>query len=623
MQKLQTKDIVQILKAGFESENMYRFFQVAENFSYEGEKMMLGKDNSLLLNFKENDGNYSYRLLLILELFNKTDFDVKINQDLLKIKDKNVDKIAILSLSKPTDEQIQVLKPLHVTIIFISPNQLNDKSIIRNFYPISTNDNEYSVYANKVADNLTKRLKKLFHIVLSEIAADKYDEEYGSDSNLGTKAIMDFEEEIIDGLVSEYKSRKKGNEKLIAVDVGCGTGRHSFIVSKDFDTVYGFDFSPQMIEIAKQKKAKDKKYDNCIFCEADMEYENIRYELDFSGKADFVIASFGMGSFVEDTNEMLLRFNDWLKPGGRIIISFYNKESILFNVTPNWRDTSLSAHLDIENNTLQVQLNPETIFQIFCQPFDVRIESLLKSIYNEIDLFFYPTTISLLPNSLLQNEKAMDIFKTIDIDIANNPFFRNGHYVLFCGEKITSERKKTSYDITKSYLKERKVSYEEIEHSKIITIEDAKSVLSLQSYNSMVKTLLLTLVIKTEEKNTPNKKDYIIVCLRGDKKLNKIKLLSHLNATIYKNTNHKLNDLKFASEKELVKLGCQLGGISPFGFPKDIKAKRILDNDLIKSDKKDLFMGIGINNKTLKMKKIDFIKLTSRYSKIKTIANNV
>jgi len=605
--QLKTSDIVQILKAGFDSENMYRFFEVAAKYAYEGEKIRLDSDNSILLNFRENGEQYSYRLLLILELFKKTDYDVKLNQDLLKIKDNNVDKIAILSLIKPTNEQIQVLKPLHVTILYISEEELNSQNIIRNFYPISTKDNEYAVFANKIADNLTRRLKKLFHIVLSEIAAEKYDSEYGSNSNLGTKSIMDFEEEIIESLIKEYKSDKDKSNDLVAVDVGCGTGRHSFIIADDFAKVYGFDFSPQMIEVAKQKKSKSKNFDNCIFCEADMEYENIRYESEFMGKADLVIASFGMGSFVEDTTNMLKRYSSWLKPGGRIIISFYNKDSILFNVTPNWRDTSLSAHLDIENNTLQVQLNPKTIFQIFCQPYDLRIDSLLKSIFNEIDTFFYPTTISLLPNSLLKNEKAMAIFKSIDIDIANNPDFRNGHYVLFCGEKISTKRKNTSYSIVTSYLKEREVEFSELVHTNVISIEDAKNELGLKNYNCMVKTLLL--------KNQKSK-DYIILCMRGDKKLNKIKLLGHLNSIIYKNETFKLNHIKFASERELVSLGCQLGGISPFGFPKSIKAKRIIDIDLIKSSEQELYMGIGENDKTLKISKTDFVKLVSRYSQL-------
>ena len=41
-------------------------------------------------------------------------------------------RILILSLVIPTGEQIQVLKPLHVTIVYIPEEELNSQNIIRN-----------------------------------------------------------------------------------------------------------------------------------------------------------------------------------------------------------------------------------------------------------------------------------------------------------------------------------------------------------------------------------------------------------------------------------------------------------------------------------------------------------
>ena len=144
------------------------------------------------------------------------------------------------------------------------------------------------------------------------------------------------------------KKIKKQNRK-IAVDIGCGTGRHSFILSKEFESVYGIDFSPKMIEVAERKK-RERDINNIKFSIADLEYEEISDERNFYGKVDLIVASFGMGSFMEDTPKMLRGFYDWLKPGGYLFLSFYNGNSILENIVPNWRDTSLSAHLDIDNN---------------------------------------------------------------------------------------------------------------------------------------------------------------------------------------------------------------------------------------------------------------------------------
>jgi len=112
--------------------------------------------------------------------------------------------------------------------------------------------------------------------------------------------------------LSEYIIKR--NKSGIAVDVGCGTGRHSFILSKYFNTVYAFDFSPRMIEKANEEKRR-QNIENIIFSVNDFEYEKLLDEKDFYGKCDLIVASFGMGSFIEDTVKMLRRFYDWLKIG--------------------------------------------------------------------------------------------------------------------------------------------------------------------------------------------------------------------------------------------------------------------------------------------------------------------
>ena len=64
-----------------------------------------------------------------------------------------------------------------------------------------------------------------------------------------------------------------------------------------------------------------------------------------------IVASFDLGSFIEDTATMMRRFHGWLREGGIAVLSFYNSRTILLEVTPNWRDTSLAAHLDTETST--------------------------------------------------------------------------------------------------------------------------------------------------------------------------------------------------------------------------------------------------------------------------------
>ena len=138
-------------------------------------------------------------------------------------------------------------------------------------------------------------------------------------------------------------------------------------MSNKFGTVYAFDFSPLMIDEAQKEKER-RDITNVLFSVADMEYENVRDEGNFLrngiGNVGLIVASFGLGSFIEDTTAMMRRFHGWLAENGILIISFYNQNTILNELTPNWRDTSLAAHLEIESSTLRVELSKETVFHI-------------------------------------------------------------------------------------------------------------------------------------------------------------------------------------------------------------------------------------------------------------------
>ena len=440
------------------------------------------------------------------------------------------------------------------------------------------------------------RLKKLFHLVLSEIAAPLYDDEYGSDK-IGTQAIMEFEEKILFKCINRLNYELGEVKPKVAIDVGCGTGRHSInTLAKHFDRIYGFDFSPKMIEVANQKKRR-KNLKQVVFSVADLEYEDIMYENEYLRQTDLVVASFGMGSFIENTAKMLRRFYEWLKPGGMLLLSFYNKDSILLNITPNWRDTSLSAHIDVDNNALKVQLTPEVIFQIYCKPYDNNVKAEISKKFNIDNIYTFPTTMALLPNSLLKNELAKKLFKKIDRDLAQDKEYSHGHYVLIVAHKV-KEPVENGYKNVMSVLEQNKVDYDTIDHDLVLSVEDVKKEIGYHP-GCMIKTI----IFRDKTSNT-----FVSVSLPSEKRINKEKLAEHLGISSKK--------LKFASEKEVAKLGFPIGGIPPFGFSSEQKVRSFIDEDLMKPSDDVCYMGIGDNQKTLKLNAQSFQKVIEKYERL-------
>ena len=179
-------------------------------------------------------------MLLILSLYGQKNFDYSMQNSLIRVTENNIDKIVIWTRERIDPDIINILKPRNIDFLNIDDSHLGNLKFISNFYPIG-DDYDYAVTLNKLCDLMILRLKKLFHLVLSEIAAPTYDHDYGVDK-VGTKEIMDFEELIINEAIQRLKYEQE-HRLRIAVDVGCGTGRHSLnILMNEFYTVYVFDF---------------------------------------------------------------------------------------------------------------------------------------------------------------------------------------------------------------------------------------------------------------------------------------------------------------------------------------------------------------------------------------------
>lgn len=598
--KIESSDIVDIVKRRFDIERISRNFNVTK-YHFTGNLISVTSSNSIMMEFATLHTQYpkfydtsSYKLLLLLDLRTELEFTDDLRLEIHKLARKdNIDQIIIWTCAELSTVTVQSLKNLHIDIIRIEDEEIDKLKSITHFFPLKKKDYDYVVTLNTVADLLFKRLKKLFHLILSEVAAPIYDELYGK-TKVATLSVMQYEENLINRVVN--KLQKNGRIRK-AVDVGCGTGRYSFALAKKFREVYAFDFSAKMIDEAI-KKQKGNETTNIYFSVADIEYEEILDENAFHGDTDLVVASFGMGSFVEDTPRLLRRLHSWMRAEGYVVLSFYNSESLILRVKPNWRDTSLSAHLDPENNTLTVSLSPETVFHIFCKPFSDVTGSEINKVFDIEAVYTYPTVMSLLPNSLLEKPLAAELFTYLDDHISSDPKYKLGYYVTVVAKK--RHENLDSYSRIIELLEMMKCHYEVKEHNPVLSMEDVQKEVGYHP-KAMIKTIVF------QDRNT---KQFITMSILSEKRVNKELIAKVLKIPTWR--------VRFAPEKELTKLGYPIGGIAPFGFDPDEQVINLIDSDILKIDHGWFYTGIGDNRKTLKIKAEDFNAIISSYIGIET-----
>jgi SAM-dependent methyltransferase len=604
---LNVPDVVATVEAKFAAEGLVnKFFKLRPHSLPEHSSLSLDTDNCLLLEFatpqEEFPATYQsavYRMLVIFGLHQETEFAPVLQHAISRLRYRdNIDRIILWSTVTVEQTIIQLLKDLKVDMIFAEvPDsvEIHKTKSVNYFIPIENSDLAYSLLINLLAEQLIKRLRKLFHLVLSEIAAPIFNQSYGK-TKIATREFMEFESDKLNRLI---KKLKQAGQTEIAIDVGCGTGRHSFVMARHFETVFAYDFSPNMIDEAnKIRRETDTR--NVFFLVNDFEYEKLIDEKRYYGQCDLVVASFGMGSFIEDTNSMLRRFYDWLKPGGYIFLSFYNANSITLNVTPTWRDSSLSAQVDPDNNSLEVNLTPKTRFNIFCKLFDTGIEGPINRIFNIDTITTYPMMMALLPNNLLEDDFAHNAFALADKTLAETKEGQNGYYAIVIAHK--TPQAPMGYLNVEGMLQAFQAEYEMLEHEPVLSIEDVK-----REVGYFPKCMLKTILIGYRDRD-----ELVAIVLQAEKRLDMNYLAELLNVNRY--------HIHFAREKEILQLGFPLGGVAPFGFETSVLIRKYIDSAIDREPDSEpcpwFYTGTGDNRKTLKIRRSDFLRLMTDYERI-------
>lgn len=259
---------------------------------------------------------------------------------------------------------------------------------------------------------------KQVHKDLSAAAASSYDDLYSTSSH-ATGVYMHYEEELVQSTTFNLK------EKKIALVLGSGTGRESFAIAPYFEKVYGLDFSPEMTTQA-QINQKKKGIDNTFFLTLDVENEAFPFA---DGSVDFINSAFGMGSFVLNPANFFLEIQRILKPGGKVIFSFYNSQAFINQLELGWMP-AISSRLNHKEETLEVQFNGQT-YQIPVVAYSVpEIRAELERFFSIFSITTFPSISSIFPQEFFENERMRKLCLEADMLLANNMELAGGPFII-------------------------------------------------------------------------------------------------------------------------------------------------------------------------------------------------
>ena len=265
---------------------------------------------------------------------------------------------------------------------------------------------------------------------LTEKVAGSYDQDYDTGFT-ASSAYRSYEEGVINEQVAKLQHRG------LAVDLGCATGQQALRLAGTFEAVVGFDISPHMIAQAEANKAA-KKVANATFKVADLDHLDDREQCiplpDCS--ASFVFANFGAASDLRNIQAVVGEIERVLEPRGRYLLSFYNKEALVYSWEFFPWPVGLAAEINEELDCLDVHAGDQTylIYAKTFAPSEVR-HMLSASALRGPSVRTFPTISTVLPSMLLLEggDRAKQAITALDHTLEDSG---QGAYIIASGEKV-------------------------------------------------------------------------------------------------------------------------------------------------------------------------------------------
>ncbi len=251
--------------------------------------------------------------------------------------------------------------------------------------------------------------------------AGKYDRDYEK-TFLATRMYLAFEQALIESEIA-----KVGN-KVLLIDLGCATGSVALKNCQGFHRAVGYDLCPAMIERAKMKKMGGG-FAHVEFRVADLDV--CIPEPDKS--ASFVLLTLGTASDIKDLLKIISEIRRVLAPGGRFLISFYNKDALVYRCGDflPW-EVSLAAQINLDKDYLEVRHDGVKI-PVYAKPLTPREAEGALSDFADVRIRSFPTILSVLPDAILHDDSVRELMVGIDHELSDSHL---GAYLIATGQKV-------------------------------------------------------------------------------------------------------------------------------------------------------------------------------------------
>ncbi len=258
-------------------------------------------------------------------------------------------------------------------------------------------------------------------LTLTKKWSETYDVDYDR-VHFATRSYREFELEIIKEEIKGLSERRK------FLDLGCATGKLAFDMAKHFDEIVGYDISPHMVAKANSKIPMSRKAD-ISFKVTDLE--------DGIPEPDRSVSMIGMNlgtaGDIRNISKLMKEINRVLKSHGRFLLSFYNREALLYNWDFIPWPIGLGATVNTYKDCIDVDAGAKTL-SVYGKAYlvDEAVE-LVKGGITTSKVVTYPTISSLLPTDLFENQKSVqESVAAADRQLADQ---HGGAYIIVTGQK--------------------------------------------------------------------------------------------------------------------------------------------------------------------------------------------